>query len=67
MEEDLGKKRDRRPPEHRPPDPADKDARAAYLRRLRMEIEQGLYKVPADWIAEKIIETETETDPDIEP
>jgi anti-sigma28 factor (negative regulator of flagellin synthesis) len=58
--EEERKKIDRRPPERRPPDPADKDAREAYLRRLRMEIEQGLYKVPADWIAEKIIETELE-------
>jgi len=64
MEDDLVRHRDRRPPERRAPDPADPDAREAYLRRLRNEIEQGLYKVPADWIAEKILETETETDPD---
>ncbi len=41
-----------------PPDPTDEEAREAYLRRLRNEINEGLYKVPADWIAEKIIETE---------
>lgn len=44
----------------RPPDPTDEEARDAYLRRLRNEINEGLYKVPADWIAEKIIETELE-------
>ncbi len=60
MDDELKKKRDRRPPERRAPDPADKDAREAYLRRLRMEIKQGLYHVHASWIAEKIIDTETE-------
>jgi len=43
-----------------PPDPTDAEARAAYLRRLRNEIKEGLYTVPADWIAEKIIESEFE-------
>ena len=55
------KKIDRRAPDRpldRPPDPMDEEAREAYLRRLRHEIEEGLYKVPADWIAEKIIESE---------
>ncbi len=54
---------DRRAPDHpldQPPDPTDEEARAAYLRRLRNEIEEGLYKVPAEWIAEKIIESEME-------
>ncbi len=55
------KKIDRRAPASpldRPPDPTDEEAREAYLRRLRNEIEEGLYKVPAEWIAEKIIESE---------
>jgi len=60
MDDELKPKRDRRPPERRPPDPADDEARRAYLLRLRREIELGLYHVPAEWIAEKIIEIESE-------
>ena len=63
MAEEEKKKTDRRVPDRPldpPPDPTDEEARAAYLRRLRNEIEEGLYKVPADWIAEKILESELE-------
>ena len=40
------------------PDWSDEAARLAYLERLKKEIEEGTYFVPAEWIAEKIIEAE---------